>query len=124
MDTKQYADEWAAESRLLAGMAFLAENPEAYGLVPDACPAVTSDLLLAVNGHGATGGELSPTYPVEEGGVDGLLDNLYGNLIPRTDENTIGAPLHSTELVRDRKLLKPKHRTYILSPEIPRPNSE
>ena len=88
MDTKQYADEWAAESRLLAGMAFLAENPEAYGLVPDACPAVTSDLLLAVNGHGATGGELSPTYPVEEGGVDGLLDNLYGNLIPRTDENT------------------------------------
>ena len=88
MDTKQYADEWAADSRLLSGMAFLAENPEAYGLVPDACPVVTSDLLLAVNGHGATGGELSPTYPVEEGGVDGILDNLYGNLIPRTDENT------------------------------------
>lgn len=87
MDTKQYADEWAAESRLLSGMAFLAENPEAYGLVPDACPVVTSDLLLAVNGHAATGGELSPTYPVEEGGVDGILDTLYGNLIPRTDEN-------------------------------------
>ena len=87
MDTKQYSDERAADHRLLAGMAFLAENPEAYGLVPDACPVVTSDLLLAVNGHGATSGGHSPTYPVEEGGVDGLLDTLYGTLIPRTDEN-------------------------------------
>ena len=87
MDTRQSADERAAESRLLTGMAFLAENPEAYGLVPDACPVVTSDLLLAVNGHGVTGGGISPTYPVEEGGVDGLLDTLYGNLISRTDEN-------------------------------------
>lgn len=87
MDTKQYTEESVAESRLLSGMAFLAENPEAYGLVPDACPVVTSDLLLAVNGHSATGGAISPSYPVEEGGVDGLLDSLYGNLIPRTDEN-------------------------------------
>lgn len=87
MDTKQYTEESGAESRLLSGMAFLAENPEAYGLVPDACPVVTSDLLLAVNGHSATGGAISPSYPVEEGGVDGLLDSLYGNLIPRTDEN-------------------------------------
>lgn len=88
MDTKQYTDERGTDSRLLTGMAFLAENPEAYGLVPDACPAVTSDLLLAVNGHSAAGGAVSPTYPVEEGGVDGLLDTLYGSLIPRTDDNT------------------------------------
>lgn len=87
MDHKLYSDESAVDSRLLSGMAFLAENPEAYGLVPDACPVVTSDLLLAVNGHGATGGSISPTYPVEEGGVDGILDNLYGTLISRTEEN-------------------------------------
>ena len=87
METKQYTDERGKETGLLTGMAFLAENPEAYGLVPDACPVVTADLLLAVNGHGAMGGAISPTYPVEEKGVDGLLDTLYGNLIPRTDEN-------------------------------------
>lgn len=87
MDTKQYADERGTDSRLRTGMAFLAENPEAFGLVPDACPVVTSDLLLAVNGHGTAGGAISLTYPVEEGGVDGLLDTLYGNLIPYTDDN-------------------------------------
>ena len=87
MDTKQYQEERAADSRLLTGMAFLAENPEAYGLVPDACPVITSDLLLAVNGHSAAGGAASPTYPVEEEGVDGLLDTLYGDLILHTEEN-------------------------------------
>ena len=87
MDTKQYQEDRTADSRLLTGMAFLAENPEAYGLVPDACPVVTPDLLLAVNGHSTTGGAVSPSYPVEEGGVDGLLDTLYGHLIPRTEEN-------------------------------------
>ena len=87
MDSRQHFDEWTTETRLISGMSFIAENPEAYGLVPDTCPVVTSDLLLAVNGHGATGGSLSPTYPVDEGGVDGLLDTLYGALITRTDEN-------------------------------------
>ena len=87
MDHKTPVDEGAVESRLLSGMAFLAENPEAYGLVPDACPLVTSDLLLAVNGHGATGGSLSPTYPVEEGGAEGILNTLYGDLLSVTAEN-------------------------------------
>lgn len=87
MDSGQHPHEWTTETRLISGMAFFAENPEAYGLVPDTCPVVTSDLLLAVNGHGATGGSLSPTFPVDEGGVDGLLDTLYGALITRTDEN-------------------------------------
>ena len=87
MDHKMSVDEGVAESRLLSGMAFLAENPEAYGLVPDACPVVTSDLLLAVGGHGATGGSLSPTYPVEEGGTEGILNTLYGDLLSPTAEN-------------------------------------
>ena len=89
MDMKQYHDESTMpESHLKMGMAFLSENPEAYGIVPDACPAVTSDLLVAVNGHSTAGGAISPTYPVEEGGVDGLIDTLFGGLIHRTDDNT------------------------------------
>ena len=87
MDSRQHSYEPTGENRLLSGMAFIAENPEAYGLVPDTCPVVTSDLLLAVNGHGATGGSLSPTYPVEEGGTEGILNTLYGDLLPHTAEN-------------------------------------
>lgn len=87
MDVQNYPEERAIpESRLLTGMAFLAENPEAFGFIPDACPAVTSDLLIAVNGHSATGGAISPTYPVEEGGVEALFDALYGDLLQPTDE--------------------------------------
>lgn len=88
MDLRQYAEETsAAESRLRMGMAFLAENPEAYGFVSDACPAVTAELMVAANGHGASGGGVSPTYPVEAGGVDGLFDTLFGGLIHRTDDH-------------------------------------
>ena len=77
----------ASESILKQGMAFLAENPEAFGLVPDACPVVTSDLLIAANGYSATGGSAAPTFPVEAEGVDGLFDALYGGLIPHTDDS-------------------------------------
>ena len=35
----------------------------------------------------------------------------------RTDEDTISAHLHSTELVRDRKLLKPKHQPIFYHPK-------
>lgn len=88
MDKKTYTEDVAAmESHLRTGMAFLSENPEAYGIVHDACPVATSELLIAVNGHDVTGGAISPTYPVEAGGVDGLFDALYGSLIPRTDDN-------------------------------------
>ena len=41
-------------------MAFLAENPEAFGLVPDACPLATKHLLIAANGYSAEGGEHFP----------------------------------------------------------------
>lgn len=89
MDLRQYPEEKnTAETHLLPGMAFLAENPEAYGFVPDACPAVTSKLMVAANGHGASGGSVSPTYSVEARGIDGLFDTLFGGLIHRTDDNT------------------------------------
>lgn len=89
MNQRQYSEETAmTESRLRQGMAFLSENPEAYGVIPDACPVATSELLVAVNGQGAMGGAISPTFLVEGAGVDGLFDDLYGGLIHRTDDNT------------------------------------
>lgn len=89
MDLRQYPEgKKTAGSHLLPGMAFLAENPEAYGFVPDACPAVTPELMVAANGHGAMGGSVSPTYSVEARGIDGLFDTLFGGLVHRTDDNT------------------------------------
>ena len=70
-------------------MAFLAENPEAFGLVPDACPLATKHLLVAVNGHSAEGGVLSPVCEMQQPGIDGLLA-LYGDLLPH-DEGTLEA---------------------------------
>ncbi len=90
MDGQQGMQERSSVcTNVQAGMAFLAENPEAFGFVPDACPVVTNELLLAVSGHGATAGAISPTYPVEFGGVDGLFDTVYSGLIARTDENAL-----------------------------------
>ena len=63
-------------------MAFLAENPEAFGLVPDACPLATKHLLVAVNGHSAEGGVLSPVCEMQQPGIEGL-QALYGDLLPR-----------------------------------------
>ena len=65
-------------------MAFLAENPEAFGLVPDACPLATKHLLVAVNGHSAEGGVLSPVCEMQQPGIEGL-QALYGDLLPRDD---------------------------------------
>ncbi len=74
------------ESELLRPeMAFLAENPEAFGLVPDACPLTTKHLLIAANGHGTEGGVNSPAYELESKGVEGLF-TLYGDLLPHTEE--------------------------------------
>ncbi len=88
MDVHQpYEDRPAGGSLLQPGMAFLAESPEAFGLVPDACPVVTDGLLIAASGHGAEGGATSPVYTAEEGGVDGLLETVYRDLIAPTEEN-------------------------------------
>lgn len=66
-------------------MAFLAENPEAFGLVPDACPLATKHLLIAANGYSAEGGSIFPMVDTEEKGIDGLFA-VYGDLLPRTDD--------------------------------------
>lgn len=66
-------------------MAFLAENPEAFGLISDACPLATKHLLVAANGHSTEAGAGTPTYELTYPGVDGLLA-LYGHILPHTDE--------------------------------------
>ena len=70
---------------LIPEMTFLAENPEAFGLVPDACPLSTKHLLIAANGHSAEGGSISPMIDTEEKGIDGVF-SVYGDLFPRTEE--------------------------------------
>ena len=69
-------------------MTFLAENPEAFGLVPDACPLATKHLLIAANGHSAEGGGGSLVYDLERPGVEGLLD-FYVDLLPDTEESEL-----------------------------------
>lgn len=74
-----------ASERLRPEMAFLAENPEAFGLVPDACPLATRHLLIAANGRSAEGGGGSPVYEMKHPGVEGLLE-FYGDLLPMETE--------------------------------------
>ena len=39
---------------LRADLSFLAENPEAFGMISDACPLATESLLIAANGFEAS----------------------------------------------------------------------
>ncbi len=67
--------------------AFLAENPEAFGMISDAHPLATDQLLLAVNGYLADDGMYPPTFTVTDKGVAGLYSGLYETLIPRSEIN-------------------------------------
>lgn len=75
-----------APEQLRPEMTFLAENPEAFGLVADACPLATKHLLIAANGRSTEGGVGSPVYELEHPGTDGLFD-FYGDLLSRNVEN-------------------------------------
>lgn len=57
------ADHVAENPALRTELAFLAENPEAFGLISDAFPVATSHLLIAASGHAS-----------EENGRTSLLD--------------------------------------------------
>ncbi len=61
----------------LQGRAFMAERGS--GSAPDAYPLATETLLIAAAGSGGT-----PPHTVDMGGLDGLYDALYGDLLPRT----------------------------------------
>ncbi len=66
---------------LLPGRGFFADG--ATGPASDACPLVTGQLLIA-----AAGRENTPLYTVAMGGIDGLYDALYGDLLPRSEAHT------------------------------------
>ena len=70
------------------GMAFLVENPEAFGMVPDACPVSTGDILVAANGHAAASGSASPILETEGGEVEEVLRTVYRDLLLQ-DEDTL-----------------------------------
>ncbi len=72
----------------LPGRAFLTENPEAYGLVSDAVPVATEELMVAVCGHCTAGGATCPTFPLPTEGVSGLMTGLLDGLLP-SDETTL-----------------------------------
>lgn len=63
------------------GMAFLSENPEAFGFVADAYPLAVGDLLIAADGHSVEAGAISPTYPAEAAGAAGMLETVYGGML-------------------------------------------
>jgi hypothetical protein len=83
---------------LAPSMAFLAENPEFYGAIPDACPLATEHLLIAANGYRPDAGVYVPVYPFEGSDTDALFDTVFSGLLYRTDENlaamkqALGAP--------------------------------
>ncbi len=72
---------------LREGMAFLSENPEAFGFVSDAFPAVTDEWVIAAGGADGLTGSLVPTYPMEVGGVDALYDTVFASLRARNLAN-------------------------------------
>ncbi len=78
------------------GMSFVAENPEAFGFISDACPVATDRWLIAANGRESETGVASFTYPAS-GGLAGLYESIYPQILtsePLTDamlERTFGA---------------------------------
>lgn len=78
-------DQVRKDSRMTG--AFLAENPEAFGMISDAHPIASDQLLLAVNGYRADDGMYPPTFTVTDKGVEGLYSGLYETLIPRSEIN-------------------------------------
>ncbi len=66
------------------GGSFLAENPEAMGVISDVMPIATNRMLLAVGGYAPEDGMRPPTFTIGTSGVDGLYEGLYDSLLERT----------------------------------------
>lgn len=66
------------------GGGFLAENPEAFGLISDATPVATDRIMVAANGYTADDGMQPPTFTVGGAGIEGLYEGLYRTLLSRT----------------------------------------
>lgn len=72
---------------LRGDMSFLAENPEAFGMVSDACPLATGTFLIAANGFEARDDHGSPVLKMPMEGADGLMSGLFADLVENSEEN-------------------------------------
>ncbi len=72
---------------LREGMAFVSENLDAFGFVPDAYPIVTDQWLIAANGRETEVGGATFTYP-SFGGVHGLYSTIFNGLLGPKDVAT------------------------------------
>ena len=66
---------------LRANMVFLAENPEAFGMISDACPLATGSLLIAANGFEARDDHGAPVLEMPTEGAEGLINGLLSDLV-------------------------------------------
>ena len=72
---------------LKAAMSFLAENPEAFGMISDACPLATGSLLIAANGFEAKEDRGAPVLKMPSEGAEGLVNGLFADLVEGSEEN-------------------------------------
>ena len=70
-------------SLLREGMAFLSENPEAFGLISDAYPIVADEWMIAASGSDTDAGVLSRSFSGVDG-IDTLYDTVFENVLPRS----------------------------------------
>ncbi len=75
--TETHATDVSTENILRSGMVFLAENPEAYGLVTDAYPVATDKWLITAHGRGAPTGSLPLTISMRDSGTATLFQELF-----------------------------------------------
>ncbi len=81
MENRPYIDRPATNpARLREGSAFLSENPEAFGYVSDAFPAVTDEWMIAAGGADRSSGGVVPTYPLPSDGLSALHDGPFSVL--------------------------------------------
>ena len=72
---------------LRENMSFLAENPEAFGMISDACPLASGTFLIAANGFEARDDHGSPVLKMPMEGADGLITGLFADLVENSEEN-------------------------------------
>ena len=72
---------------LRVDMSFLAENPEAFGMISDACPLATESFLIAANGFEARDDHGAPVLEMPSDGAEGLIKGLFADLVENNEEN-------------------------------------
>ena len=110
----------ASPSALREGLAFLSENPEAFGLISDARPVVGDGWMVAANGSDTDEGVLSRAFPTTEG-IDGLYDTVFAGILPRSPltaeilAGTLGSGKRGTSIARYAAVLSEAVIAHLLS---------